>query len=237
MSALAESSIEPRPLRRWLVRVLVALVAIVLLIGLALWIRSLLGTPAAAKRQVAKISILPDTPPPPPPPKPVKLPDPPKQEQKAQVQPEPVKVAQPPVANAPIKMEGEAGDAPSAFGSGAVTQEYKGGEPTVGGASGPVGSGVSRANERLYANTARQLLHDELQRQIKPDAGELTATLAIWIEADGRIGRFELQPSDRPERDAQMQLALDAVARSFHLPPPPAFAQPMRFRVTLRSQG
>ena len=227
MSALAEASLEPVSWRRWLLRALATIVVIALLVGLALWLKSMLGSPAGAKRQVAKISILPDTPPPPPPPpreEPKK--EPPKAETKQlpqQDQPKPQQA--PPPADAPIKMEGPAGDGPSAFSAGAVTQEYKGGAPAVGASGvGSAGGGVDRANERLYANTARQLLQGELQRQIRPDAGELSATLAIWIEPDGQIRRFELQASAQPERDAEMRSALEATTRSFRLPPPPPVA-------------
>ena len=83
MSALAESSLETTSLRQWLVRGLVAIVVVALIAGLTLWLKAMMGTPTAAKRQVAKISILPDTPPPPPPPPKVeRKPEPPKDEVK-----------------------------------------------------------------------------------------------------------------------------------------------------------
>jgi hypothetical protein len=95
---------------------------------------------------------------------------------------------------------------------------------------------ADRANERLYASTARQLLRDEIERQLKPEAGQLTATFAVWIDSDGRIARCELQRSG-DTHDNQMQEALDSVKRTLRLPPPPAINQPMRFRLTVRAQG
>jgi outer membrane biosynthesis protein TonB len=234
---LAEDSIAPVTARVWLWRGVVAVFLIGTVAGLAVIARTLVSAPDAPKRQVAKISILPDTPPPPPPPReePKKLM--PKDEQKQVVQQAQPKPQQAPPADAPIKMEGAAGDGPSAFGAGTVTQDYRGGPPVVGAASGPVSTGIDRANERFYANSARQLLRDEIERQLRPEAGELTATFAIWIEPDGRIRRYEVNPSGDSARDADMGQALEGASRSLRLPAPGALNQPMRFRVTVRPQG
>jgi len=237
---LAEHSMQQSAARQWMLRVAVALGLAGAVFALAVVARTLISQPDAPRRQIAKIAILPDTPPPPPPPReePKKVEQRP--EPRQQPQPEQPRPAQaPPPSEAPIKMEGQAGDGASPFAAGAVTQDYKGGTPTTGPATAPpaVVAVVDRANERFYANTARQMLRDELQRQLKADASELIATLAIWIDPDGQIRRFELQPSGHPERDAEMQAALEATTRSFRLPPPPPVAQPLRFRVTLRPQG
>ena len=76
MAGLAEDTLErPSAGRRiaWVVAVLAGL----LLVGAAAWwLESQLSTPMVAKRQVARISILPDTPPPPPPPPPREEPKP-----------------------------------------------------------------------------------------------------------------------------------------------------------------
>ncbi|MCU7374573.1 hypothetical protein PEC18_27955 [Paucibacter sp. O1-1] len=79
MSGLAEDHLNERPARaRW---VLAAWLLGLLLLGAAIyWLAdSLKGGPEKPRRQVAKISILPDTPPPPPPPpKEEKKPEPPR---------------------------------------------------------------------------------------------------------------------------------------------------------------
>ena len=237
---LAEDSLGESASRLWFRRALVALVLVLIVGGLAVMARALTASPAGAKRQIAKISILPDTPPPPPPP----LEDPkkeqPKEEPKQQVQQEQPKPqrAPPPPANEPIKMEGAAGDGPSAFAAGPVTQDYKSGAPNTGApaASAPA-TAADRANERFYINPARQLLRDEIERQLRPEAGELTATFAVWIEPDGRIRRYEVQPSGDATRDTDANSALEGVSRSLKLPPPPVLPQPMRFKLTVRSQG
>ncbi|HEX4509104.1 MAG TPA: hypothetical protein VH328_03465, partial [Burkholderiaceae bacterium] len=89
-------------------------------------LRHLVAESRSPIRQVTKIALLPDTPPPPPPPKIEKKEEPrlakptPQQEIKPKDQPP---------ENAPLKMEGAAGAGPSAFQSGAVTQDYRGGTP------------------------------------------------------------------------------------------------------------
>ena len=234
---LAEDSIAPVPLGVWLRRAVVAAFLIGAVAGLAVIARTLVSAPDAPKRQMAKISILPDTPPPPPPPREEPKKVLPKDEPKQVVQQEQPKPQQAPPADAPIKMEGAAGDGPSAFGAGTVTQDYKGGPPVVGAASAPAGTGIDRANERFYANSARQLLRDEIERQLRPEAGELTATFAIWVEPDGRIRRYEVNPSGDTARDTDMGQALEGASRSLRLPAPGALNQPMRFRLTVRPQG
>lgn len=233
MSELAESSLTPVTPRQWLLRGLIAVVAVALLVGLALWLQNMLGAPTAAKRQVAKISILPDTPPPPPPPKEEKKPEPPKDEPKQVMREAPVKQDAPKPANEPIKMEGQAGDGPSAFGAGTVTSEYKGGAPVVGAASS-AGSGIDRAQERFYANAVRQLLHDEIEKNLRPEAGELVATFSVWIEPDGSIRRFELIPTGDAARDTDLRSAFDQTMRRLRLPTHNGLQQPMRFKLSVR---
>lgn len=191
------------------------------------------------KRQVAKIAILPDTPPPPPPPpKEEKKPEPPKEEPKQVMREEAPKPVEAPKPAESIKMEGAAGNGPSAFGAGTVSKDYAGGTPGTG-SGGPAGTASDRAQERFYANTARQLLQGEIERHLKADAEQLTATFAIWLDKDGGIQRFELSPSGNDGNDTALRSALDETRRQFKLPPPPALAlsQPMRFRLSVRPQA
>ncbi|MCE4556940.1 TonB C-terminal domain-containing protein [Pelomonas sp. P8] len=218
---------------------LLTAVAFVLL-GIAVWWGVTHMKAEAPKRQVAKIAILPDTPPPPPPPpKDEKKPEPPKEEPKQVIREEQIKQAEAPKPAESIKMEGAAGDGPSAFAAGSVSKEYAGGTPTTGPGGGPAGTAADRAAERFYANTARQLLQSEIERHLKADAEPLTATFAIWLDKDGAIQRFELSPSGNDGNDSALRAALDETRRQFKLPPPPALAlsQPMRFRLSVRPQA
>ncbi len=225
----------------WLLRIVVVL-ALLCFIGLLVHGASRLMRDAdGPKRQTTRIAILPDTPPPPPPPPPKEDPkrEPPKEAPAKQMPPDTPKPAPTPPANEPIKMEGPAGDGPSAYAAGPVTREATGGG-TIGGASSPggvAGTGSDRARERFYANTVRQLLRDELERQLKPEAGELSANFALWVEPDGRIKRAELLPDASTRGEAEMQAALGGTVRTLRLPPPEGLAQPLRFRLTVRSQG
>lgn len=196
--------------------------------------------PDAPKRQVAKIAILPDTPPPPPPPpKDEKKPEPPKDEPKQVMREEQVKQAEAPKPAESIKMEGAAGDGASPFSAGTVSRDYAGGAPSTGTSGGPAGNAADRAQERFYANTARQLLQSEIERHLRADAEQLTATFAIWLDKDGAIQRFELSPSGHDGNDSAMRTALDETRRQLKLPPPPALAlsQPLRFRLSVRPQA
>ena len=222
-------------------RTLKLLVAVAcLLLGVAAWWAVKGIKPEGPKRQVAKISILPDTPPPPPPPpKEEKKPEPPKDEPKQVMREEQIKQAEAPKPAESLKMEGPAGNGPSDFGAGSVTRDYAGGTPTTGGGASPAGTPADRAQERFYANTARQLLQSEIEKHLKSDAEALTATFAVWLTGDGGIQRFELSPSGNDAHDAALRAALDETRRLFKLPPPPALAlsQPMRFRLSVRPQA
>lgn len=220
------------------IKLLVA--AVCVLLGLAVWWTVKNMKPEAPKRQVAKIAILPDTPPPPPPPpKEEKKPEPPKEEPKQVIREEQVKQAEAPKPAEQIKMEGAAGDGPSAFAAGSVAKDYAGGAPTTGASGGPAGTPADRATERFYANNARQLLQGEIERHLKAEADQLTATFAIWLDKDGGIQRFELSPSGNDANDSALRAALDETRRQLKLPPPPALAlaQPMRFRLNVRPQA
>lgn len=193
----------------------------------------------APKRQVAKIAILPDTPPPPPPPpKDEKKPEPPKDEPKQVMREEQIKQVEAPKPAESIKMEGAAGDGPSAFSAGSVSKDYAGGAPVTGG-GGPAGTASDRAQERFYGNTARQMLQGEIEKHLKSDAEVLTANFAIWLDKDGGIQRFELSPTGNDSNDSALRAALDETRRLFKLPPPPAVAlsQPMRFRLNVKPQA
>lgn len=213
--------------------------AVCVLLGLGVWWAVKNIKPEAPKRQVAKIAILPDTPPPPPPPpKEEKKPEPPKEEPKQVMREEQVKQAEAPRPAESLKMEGAAGDGPSAFAAGSVGKDYAGGTPSTG-SGGPAPTAADRAQERFYANNARQLLLGEIERHLKAEADQLTATFAIWLDKDGGIQRFELSPSGNDSNDAALRAALDETRRQLKLPPPPAVAlsQPLRFRLNVRPQA
>lgn len=230
---LAEESLEQSAGRVWAQRAGAAALVVLGVLLLVWLLRSMVSGPSSPMRQVAKIAILPDTPPPPPPPKEEPKKEPPKQEQRPVQQQEPKPQQAPPPQAAPLKMEGQAGDGPSAFQAGSVTQDYIGGPTNTTGQGSP----ADRMQERMYVNSVKQLLRDEIERRLEADAGEQVVSFAMWVEPDGRVRRFELLAGDNSARDAQLQRALDASATALHLPPPGTVPQPLRFRLTVRSQG
>jgi len=240
MAGLAENTLErPSAGRRiaWVVAVLAGL----LLVGAAAWwLKSQLSAPTVAKRQVARISILPDTPPPPPPPPPREEPKPqPRDDNKPPPPDLAPKAAVPAPANEPIKMEGPAGSGDSPFAAGSVNNDYKGGNPGVGASSPGAGASlVDRAQERFYAQSARQLLQPEIERALRSDVTELVVSFSLWVDKAGAIQRVDVLPSGQAQHDDDLRSALDDTRRKFKLPPPPAgLTQPMRFRLTVRPQG
>jgi len=241
MAGLAEDQLQAPSAGRRAVWIVVGVVAILAVGLLGWWLQGQFSKPTAAKRQVAKISLLPDAPPPPPPPTPKDEPKPQPRDDAKAPPPDlvPKAAPAPAAANEPLKMEGPAGDGPSVFGAGTVRNDYAGGNPVLGaGGASRAGAPVAdRAQERLYANTSRQLLRDAIEKHLRADATELTAEFTIALTADGAIQRLDLVPGGDAAADQALQAALDDTRRSLRLPTPPAGLRPMRFKLTVRPQG
>jgi type IV secretory pathway VirB10-like protein len=187
------------------------------------------------RQQTVKI-MLPDAPPPPPPKVEEKRPEPkpdnkpqPQQEQKPQpVQAEPQQ----------LKMEGAAGNGPSAFSAGNVSSDYKGG--AVGTGQAPVNAGPTadeRRKAQFYANNIRRQLKEELERHLDSDEPKLEVTFAIWIAADGHLSKYELQPTGNAQADADARRAFEEAAKSMRLERPGDVLQPLRMKLQLLPNG
>lgn len=186
------------------------------------------------KKQNVKIALLPDTPPPsPPPPKEEKKPEPPKEEPKQTMQQEQPKVAEaPPQQAQALKMEGAAGDGPSAFQQGAVTNDYDNG-PLVTGGSTSAPSTQDRAKFSMYANSARQMLKAELDKSLPPEVMNMGARLRIWIDPNGGIGRYQvLGLNDKAAQD-KLDAAMAQASRSYRLLAPAGMPQPLELKLSV----
>lgn len=206
---------------RWL-RIALGVLAAVAVVGLVVWgIAGILGAKPGKTRQAPKISLMPDKPPPPPPPpKEEKKPEPKDQQKEMKVEPpkEPIPQAQ----NEPLKMEGAAGDGPSAFAAGSVSQEYKGG--SVGG----------RMAFAFYTNNLQRHLQDELARHKKLKGVDYRVTVRVWLSKSGAIQRVDLAGSSgNGEVDETLRRVLADVS-ALREPPPENMPQPIKVRITNR---
>jgi protein TonB len=224
MSGLAEDDIDQSgrtPASRWL-RLIGGAVLLLAAVGIVAYLLKGLGDSGpVAKKQVTKISVLPDTPPPPPPPPPK---EPPKETKEVkQEQPKPVEQPQ----AEPLKMEGAAGSGDSPFAAGQVSRDYIGGTPGNGG-------GMQFA---FFSNALQRHVQDELARNRKIKLGDYRVQVNLWIGKDGSISRAELASStgnadtDRALRAALSELGPLRTAVPDNLP------QPIKLRITNRMTG
>jgi len=234
MAALAEDSLEGVSTGRRVRNILLALVGIGLVGYGGYWLKSQFSTPSAPSRQVTKISIIPDTPPPPPPPpREEKRPEPKEQKDVKVEQPKPVEA--PPQQAEQLKMEGAAGDGPSAFASGDVTNEYKGGDigSTIGGAPAK----PNRMQYAFYTNALQRHIQDELARNRNVKQIDYRVVVKVWLGRDGSIQRAVLDDSTGDDKaDSALSAAL-ADMRAFRDAPPADMPQPIRLRITNRLTG
>lgn len=218
--------VEPRSAKRF---VLPAALLLALAIGAWWGVTHLKGGSSEPKRQTVKIAVLPDTPPPPPPQPPDKKIEPEVKEQKPQPQEEQTK----PLDKAPepeqLKMEGAAGDGPSAFGSGSVSKDYVAGDPGTG-----IGGG-GKLQFALFNGQLQRHVQASLARNPKAKVADYRVNVQIWVSPTGEL-RAELLSSTGDEKsDEVLRQALT------QLPPmsnvPANLIQPIRLRITNRMTG
>jgi protein TonB len=247
--------------------ILIGLVVALLCVALGWSVYSAFAGKSSAARKPPKISLIPTAPPPPPPPPPKeeKRPEPPKQQEiKTSAPPE-----QKPVSPAPtqdLKMEGAAGDGPSAFSAGRVTNENQ--IPEVRGAdtrpppappsppppppvvvAPPAPVVVAPAAPRnpfdrsgLFdpiANYGR-LLKTEAQRHFNQNRAlrqrAYRAEILLWIAEDGRVTRYELSGTSGDEETDVLLRESLASLSGFSGAPPAGAAQPVRLAITTSSR-
>ena len=215
---------QSSPSRSW-VKIGVAAVVGIALLGLIVWgVKTLMNSKSDKPRKPPVVTLLPDKPPPPPPPpKEEKKPEPPKEDRKdIKVEQQPKEVPQP-AQNEPLKMEGAAGDGDSAFGSGTVGREYSGG--TI---------GSTGAVQGMYAGRLQRHLQEQLSRNRKLKESDYRVTVRVWLRRDGSVERADLaQSTGNADLDELLQEALLQVS-AMREAPPENMPQPIRIRVTAR---
>lgn len=206
----------------WLKSSLILLGVIVLVFLLGYGFKSLFKNNAQPKRQITTIKLLPDTPPPPPPPPPKEQPkEQPKEVQKA---PEPKPVDTPPAET--LKMEGAAGDGPSPFQSGNVTNDYK----------GTIGSDAS-LKFNYYASVIKSEIQKTIQKNSALTDGNYKVVVSVWVKANGDIDRLQVIKSDAsPEIEQMIRVALEGLM-SIKQAPPEGMPQPVKLSITAKKMG
>lgn len=212
---------------------IIGIVILAILGGVGYGIKKLLSTKSGPKKNsVTTVKILPDTPPPPPPPPPK---EPPKEQPKDQ--PKEVKeVPQPKPDPAPpaeaLKMEGAAGDGPSPFGAGAVSNDYKGGEV----ATKIGGNGPSQASI-FYANKTFNRLQEAINNEKDLTTAQYRVVVYVWVDKDGTIQKIELKRgSGNADTDKLLRSALENI-KSMNSPPPPDLPNPIKVEMVSKSTG
>jgi protein TonB len=222
-----ERSAERSEGRRNTALMVMVVIAILALVGFAL--KSMLGGHGTAAKKPPKISLLPTTPPPPPPPpKEEKKPEPPKEQKEVKMD-QAEKKNEPP-ADPALKMEGAAGDGPSAFAAGKVTSEDLSRIGAGGsGVAANVGGLVNPFNN--YAAAIKAELQRYLGRRSELKRRQYRIEVRVWVGDDGRMKNFELlgttNDGDTDEAIRNVLAALPA----FSDPPPAKMPQPIRLRI------
>jgi len=211
---------EKKGQKKWLHWALLGGLGLALLALMGWGVLSLMNGKTDKPKKQPKISLLPDRPPPPPPPKDERKPEPPKdtKEVKAESPKEPMPQAE----NEPLKMEGEAGDGPSAFAAGSVSKDYVGG--SVGG----------RMQQGLFSGRLQRYLQDELNRNRKLKQSDYRVSLRVWLTKDGAIQRVELAQSTGSEAIDELLKQTLLQAAAMREAPPENLPQPINIRVTAR---
>lgn len=207
------------PFRRALPGILIASVLVLAGAAVVALATQFLGQEAKPQKKVVQVQLFR---PPPPPPKIEAPPPPPPEEELKLPEPEPVADA-PDVPELPgalgLDAEGVAGA--DAFG----LLGRKGGRDLIGG-DGPF---------RTYANHVKDALLDYLSSREGVRASSYTIVVQVWIQQDGRLGRYEIVgTSGNPLLDEALELAL-ADLTELGQAPPEGMPQPVRLRIKSRA--
>lgn len=193
---------------------------------IAFGLYTLMGKKSNNKVKQPKISLMTPAapPPPPPPPKFEKKIEPPKDVKEMKVDQQVQKEA-PPAPSPELKMDGPAGDGPSAFASGKITSEDL---SKIGTGKGPLGGSFNFNNYSM-------LLKTEMQRYLSKNNNlrrkNYKTEVRVWLGTDGSLKRYELvtgtgdDPTDEAIKEAL------ASAPAFSEVPPANLPQPVRLRI------
>lgn len=204
-------------------------VGFLVLAGVGVW--SLMGSSDKPPPKPPKLTLISPPPPPPPPPKEEKKPDPPKEQKEIKVeQPQPKPEA--PAPSPELKMEGAAGDGPSAFASGKVTSDDV---SNLGKGDGKGGGSGMFDPFNNYANALKGELQRYLRKNKELRQRQYTVEVVLWVSGSGELKRSELEGSTGDnELDAAIRQAMAGLP-GFGQKPPADMPQPIRLRIMMKS--
>lgn len=149
---------------------------------------------------------------------------------KQEEQPKPVEQPAPP--SEVMKMEGPAGNGPSPFASGTVTNENKVGD------TGPViGGKKSLAMFAWYTSKVGNRIKEAIAEIKDLENAQYRVVVFVWIAADGKIDKAELQGSSGDAQvDKNLTTALSQL-KALGEAPPGDMPMPVKIRITSKSMG
>lgn len=203
--------VQPSAARVWITRIVIVLLVLAVLAGIGYGLKKLFSGGQPHKKQITTVKLLPDTPPPPPPPPPKEPPKetPKEQPKEAPKEPEPKPAEAPPAES--LKMEGAAGDGPSPFQSGAVNNEYKGGDLTTG---PKIGGKKNMAAFAWFTSKVDAQIKRTLAAESGLNKAKYQVEVRVFLNAHGDIDHAELIDSTGDkETDALIRKVLA------HVPP------------------
>jgi len=211
-------------------KLLFALGGVLVLVVLGLLVYSLVGGKSKPTKPAPKISLIPTTPPPPPPPpKEEKKPEPPKEQKEVKEMPAPPKDAPPAPPSQELKMDGPAGDGPSAFSAGKITSDDISNVGKGTGAPAAPATGLFSPFGG-YANQLKSEIQRLLQRNKDLRTQSYRIEVRVWLAKDGSLQRHELVGSTG---DAELDTLISqtlAATKAFSQPPE-RMPQPIRLRI------
>ena len=217
----------------WLKRVALLLVGLLVLAAIGYGLKQLMaGNDAKPKKKITTIALK-DLPPPPPPPPPKEQPkeQPKDQPKELKEAPQPKPVEAPPTEV--LKMDGPAGDGPSAIAAGNPVGEYKGEKlsdvKTIGGDGG--------AKYNWYAGLLKNQIQEALEKDKSLKENQYKFIVSVWVKTNGDIEKLEWSGSDaEPEIQQAVKAALDNMPAMREMPPE-GMPRPIKLRISARKIG
>jgi TonB family protein len=209
----------------WKERAIIALVVLLVVAGIGYVVQNLMTGKTNTKKMVASIKLMPDSAPPPPPPPPK---EPPKD------QPKEIKIEQPKPQEAPqpqaevLKMEGAAGDGPSPFTAGAVTNDYNGQK---------IGGTKSIVAYAWFTDQIKRRIEEAMAAEKDLAKAQYRVIVHVWLTRAGRVERTEVRGSSGDSAvDKLIKKAL-AGMEAISDAPPEDMPQPVKLRITSKNAG